>query len=164
MDEKILVTYATRSGSTELVAKKIGQIFTSQGWAVDVLPVKQVMAVSDYYAVVVGSAVRFGQLLPEIMRFLQTHRAALSQKPTAFFALHMMNLGSDHRSRKARMAYMDSARKLITPRSEAFFAGMRYTSQFNLFQRPIGKVDDYRDWDAIAAWAERLKELLLSNQ
>jgi menaquinone-dependent protoporphyrinogen IX oxidase len=42
MDDRILVTYATRSGSTRNVAEAIGKTLEKSGARVDVLPVQEV--------------------------------------------------------------------------------------------------------------------------
>jgi menaquinone-dependent protoporphyrinogen oxidase len=161
MSQKILVTYATKAGSTAEVSKKIAQTLSAQGAAVDLMPVQKVTDLQAYSAVVLGSAVRFGQWLPEAVKFVQTNQAALNSKPVAFFAVHLMNRGDDENSRKMRLAYLDAARKLVAPRAEGFFAGVGDLSKVSFLERLIGKAvkspeGDFRDWPAITAWAEGL--------
>ena len=83
MSNKILVTYATRTGSTIGVVEAIGQTLAESGVEVEVRPMQEVTDLSPYQAVVAGSAIQGKQWLPEAMRFLQTHRATLIQKPFA---------------------------------------------------------------------------------
>jgi menaquinone-dependent protoporphyrinogen oxidase len=161
MSQKILVTYATKAGSTAEVAQKIAQTLSAQGAAVDVMPVQQVTNLQAYSAVVIGSAVRYGQWLQEAVKFVQANQAALNSKPVAFFAVHLMNLGDDENSRKLRLAYLDAARKLVTPKTEGFFAGVGDTSKVSFFERMVAKAvkspeGDLRNWSAINAWAENL--------
>lgn len=165
MSRKILVTYATRAGSTAEVAELIAQILVAHAADVDVIPAKNVQEIAEYQAVVVGSAVRFGQWLPEAVQFVQRHQAALSRVPVAYFTVHLMNLGSDEAARKARLAYLDPARTLVAPRTEAFFAGSGDPKRLSFFEVLIGRVvrspqDDLRDWAAIRAWAESLPAVL----
>ncbi|MBK7316822.1 flavodoxin domain-containing protein [Candidatus Villigracilis affinis] len=70
MNNKILVTYASRFGSTEGVAKSIGKTLAENGAKVDVLPMRDVKDLSPYDAVVAGSAVNGGAWLPEAMQFV----------------------------------------------------------------------------------------------
>src|SRR5512138_2704511 len=56
MSKKILVTYASKCGSTGEVASAIGKTLAQSGAHVDVLPLKKVTDLSDYQAVFVGSA------------------------------------------------------------------------------------------------------------
>ena len=165
MSKKILVTYATRAGSTAEVAEAIGKTLAAKGVTVDVLPIKKVTDLTSYQAVVIGSAVRFGQWLPEAVKFVELNNTVLGQKSTAFFAVHIMNLGEDEASRKARLAYLAPARKLIMPKAEAFFAGSGNPSKLSFLERTIGRMvkspeGDLRDWKAINAWAEGLPSLL----
>ena len=55
MSDKILVTYATRYGSTQEVAEKVAATLRESGLAVDVQPAKQVRTLDGYRAVVVGA-------------------------------------------------------------------------------------------------------------
>lgn len=165
MSNKVLVTYATRAGSTAEVAEAIGKTLAARGMAVDVLPIKKVTDLSGYQSVVIGGAVRFGQWLPEAVKFVEQNSDALSKKSTAFFAVHIMNLGEDETSQKARLAYLDPARKLITPKAEAFFAGSGNLSKLSFLERTIGRMvkspeGDLRDWKVINAWAESLPTVL----
>ena len=61
MENRILVAYATRAGSTIKVAETIGEALTDAGATVDVQNVKNVSDLSLYSAVVLGSAVRAGK-------------------------------------------------------------------------------------------------------
>ncbi len=55
MSNKILVTYASRAGSTQGVAEAIGKSLADGGAAVDVRPMRDVQDLTPYRAVVAGS-------------------------------------------------------------------------------------------------------------
>ena len=100
MTQKILVTYASRTGSTVGVAETIGKTLGKNGAQVDVLPMQEVKDITLYEAVVAGSAIQNQQWLPEAMQFMQTNRATLKQKPFAMFSVCMtlaMRNGEDYR-------------------------------------------------------------------
>jgi menaquinone-dependent protoporphyrinogen oxidase len=84
MNSKILVTYATLSGSTAEVAEAIGETLGQEGAQVDVRPIKDVGDISDYEAAVVGGPMIMGWHR-EAKRFLKKHQGALSQMPVAYF-------------------------------------------------------------------------------
>ena len=65
MNDRILVTYATRAGSTAEVAAACAETLAARGYAVDVKPVKEKTQLTGYSAVVLGSAIRMGDWLPE---------------------------------------------------------------------------------------------------
>ncbi len=161
MNQKVLVAYASRSGSTMEVAQAVAHELTNRGYAVDMRMAKQVSSLDGYAAVVVGSAVRYGQWLPEAVKFVEQNQAALKQMPTAFFAVHLMNMDEDETSRKARLAYLDPVRKLVMPKSEAFFSGVGDPSKVSFLERLIAKAvkspeGDFRDWAKIRDWAQNI--------
>ena len=87
MSNKILVTYASRTGSTAEVAAAIGKTLAENGTEVDVLSMNEVKDLSPYQAVVAGSAIRGSKWLPEAMEFIKTHRTELAQKRFAEFTV-----------------------------------------------------------------------------
>ena len=161
MDSKILIVYASKCGSTGEVAQAIGQSLCDQGASVDVRPVKAMTSVEGYRAVLVGSAIRMGQWLPEAVDFLKKNQARLSQMPTAFFTVHMQNVDDRPESQAARAAYVAPVRQLVTPSAEAFFAGKIELARMSFFDRLLSqamkaKDEDLRDWAKIRAWAQGL--------
>ena len=72
MSNKILVTYASRAGSTAGVAEAIGKTLIEGGAQVDVLPIQEVKDLTPYQSVVAGSAIQNKQWLPEAMQFMHT--------------------------------------------------------------------------------------------
>jgi menaquinone-dependent protoporphyrinogen oxidase len=74
---KILVTYATCTGSTIRVAETIGSTLSQKGALVDVMPMNKVKDLAVYEAVVAGSAIQDNKWLPEAVFFVQEHRAEL---------------------------------------------------------------------------------------
>jgi len=60
MSNKILVAYASRTGSTAEVAKAIGNTLAESGAQVDVLPMQDIKDLAPYQAVVAGCAIRGG--------------------------------------------------------------------------------------------------------
>jgi menaquinone-dependent protoporphyrinogen oxidase len=104
MSNKILVTYASRFGSTTGVAEAIGKTLAEQGVRVEVLPMKEVIDLAAYQAVVAGSAINGGEWLPEALQFVQAHQAELRNKPFAAFLVCMtlsMKNGEQYRSHVA---------------------------------------------------------------
>lgn len=162
MNNRALVTYATRAGSTVDVAAAIGETLSTHGYAVDVKPVKESPPVAGYQVVIIGSAIRMGHWLPEAVNFVETHQETLHQLTTAFFTVHMMNLGDDETSRKNRLAYLDPVREILVPQHEVFFAGKMDLAQLSFLDRLIAKAvkstnADRRDWSAIRNWTNQIR-------
>ncbi len=85
MADKILVAYASLTGSTTEVAEAIGKTLVDSGLQVDVRPMTEVTDLAPYRAVVAGSAIHGGKWLPEAMQFMYTYQAELSRRPFAAF-------------------------------------------------------------------------------
>ncbi len=167
--KKILVAYATRAGSTTETAEAIAESLRVDGNTVDLRPMKSAPAVNTYDALVIGSAVHMGTWLPEAVDFVKRNRVALAQVPTAFFTVHMLNLGDSEESQQARLKYTASVRALVTPKEETFFAGKMDYARLSFSDRIIAmlvgrltgsKEADYRDWALIRTWATSLKQKL----
>jgi menaquinone-dependent protoporphyrinogen oxidase len=161
-NKRILVTYATRAGSTSEVAAVIGETLSRRGFSVDVKPVKDKPAVTSYQVVVMGSAIRMGAWLPEAVDYIRQNHAALNAMPVSLFTMHMLNAGEDETSRAARLGYLDAVRPLLSNAEEVFFTGTFDFSRLSFLDRMISKMvkaveGDSRDWNKINAWANAIQ-------
>ncbi len=161
MSRRMLVTYATRAGSTAEIAAAIARTLSERGFAVDVKPIKARPEVTGYDAIIVGSAIRMSHWLPEAVDFVKANQAALNGVPVALFTVHMLNTGDDETSRANRAAYLDAVRPLINPVAEAYFAGAMNFARLSFLDRLIARMvgaveEDRRDWAAIEAWSEEV--------
>src|SRR5512143_3621112 len=86
--KKILVAYATNSGSTTEVARVIGEELRKTGIQVDVLSVAEISQLSGYDAMVVGAPMILGWHR-QALRFLRKNRGALKHLPLAVFVTCM---------------------------------------------------------------------------
>jgi len=171
MSNKILVTYASRAGSTAEIAKAIGKTLSEGGMQVEVISMNEVKDLSVYRAVVAGSAIRGSKWLPEAMQFIQTHAATLKQKPFAMFTVCItMAMKNAENYRTGVAGWVAPVRAIVKPLDEGFFAGMldfkklpfnwdtlmlRLTVALGIFPR-----GDHRDWNAIRRWAKGLNSTL----
>jgi menaquinone-dependent protoporphyrinogen oxidase len=171
MSDKILVTYASRTGSTAGVAEAIGKTLSENGAQVEVRSMEDVKDLAPYRAVVAGSAIQGGQWLPEAMQFVQAHQASLAQKPFAAFLVCMTLTISNGKYRAQVADWLQPVRVLVKPVSEGFFAGALDISKVPSFSDRlkfrlsvvfgVWSEGDHRDWNAIRAWAESIRPLLL---
>lgn len=157
MNQRILVAYATRAGSTAEIAAAIGESLAARGYAVDVKPVKEKPNPASYTAIVVGSAIRMGSWLPEAVDYIKSNQATLAAMPVSLFTVHVLNTGADDASRAARAAYLKAIRPLLPDAEEVYFEGLMDFGRLSFLDRIIAKmvksVDaDHRDWAAIRAW------------
>jgi menaquinone-dependent protoporphyrinogen oxidase len=170
MNGKILVAYGTRAGSTAEVADAIGKKLAEDGVAVDVRPVKNIKNLSGYRAVVLGSAIRAGKLLPEVKSFVKTHKEELQKLPVAYFVVGMTLREDTPEKRKIVNAYLDPLRVEVTPVDAGLFAGKMDYSKLGFFEKFIIKniiktpEGDLRNWQEINNWAQRLLSKLVGSK
>lgn len=161
MNNRILVTYATRAGSTVGIVDAIAVMLRRRGFLVTIKPIKENPGVIAYQAVIIGSAIRQGSWLPEAIHFVKANQAALRRVRVALFTVHMLNRGDDEQSRLNREAYLDALRPLVLPVANVFFPGRIDLSGLSFIDRLMVRavkspVGDFRDWDKVRGWAQKL--------
>jgi menaquinone-dependent protoporphyrinogen oxidase len=168
--KKVLVTYASKYGSTGGVADAIGKELCNRGAAVDVCMLKNVGDLNSYRGVVVGSAIYRGKWLPEAVDFVERNRGVLRQVPVAYFLVCMNMREPTEENRRKVLAYLDPVLKAVPqvqPVKVGTFAGALDYSNLSLPIKAIMNLKgasegDFRDWTAIRTWAEGLCSPLLA--
>jgi len=167
MGTQILVTYATKYGATAEIAEKIGQVLRELGLRADVLPADRVTDLSAYKAVVLGSAVYMGRWRKDALKFLKANEKTLAERPVWLFSTGPTGEGDPvellkgWRLPKALQPIADR----IQTRDIAVFHGALNTEKMNRIERWMIKnikasLGDFRDWDAITAWATAIAAAL----
>lgn len=156
MATTMLVTYATKYGSTREVAEAFAASLNQQGVPVEIRPTGEVRTLDGYRAVVLGAALYMGRWHKDAHRFLKRHRAALAHLPVAIFALGP--LSADEKEWQGSRAQLDRAlaqAPWLTPVAVELFGGVIDPAKlhFPFNHIPAG---DARDWTAIHAWASKL--------
>ena len=169
MPDRILVAYATRTGTTAGVAEVIGETLAASGLAVDVWPMHDVTDLSPYRAVVAGSAINGAQWLPDALAWVRDHQPELSRRPFAAFLVCMTLAMPGDPHHEAVRQWLQPVRELVPIVREGIFAGAldigklpswRAKVNFSVSVRlGVWSEGDHRDWDAIRAWAEELRDL-----
>jgi menaquinone-dependent protoporphyrinogen oxidase len=169
--KRILVAYASAAGSTGAIAETVGRALAGAAVAVDVRRVQSVSALDGYAAVVLGSAVHGGRWLPEAVEFLRANRSNLGRVPVAFFLAGLMVNRQSPSDRQLVDQFLAAERALVKPVAEGRFLGAFFARDYpafvglgmRLFSAYCGLGfggGDFRDPDAIRAWAEGIRPLL----
>ncbi len=166
MDQTILVSYVSGSGSTREVANFIGQELAGADTSVEIRPASEVRDLAAYSAVVLGSSVRFGRWLPDAIDFLDGFADALVDLPVAFFMTCLTIVEGEDQARETALAYWDPILQRVPnvePVGLGLFAGSLAPAlgQLPEYQGPYG---DYRDWDAIRSWVHEIGPALRSGK
>ena len=167
MSKKILVTYASRLGSTAGVAGAIGKTLIDCGEQVDIIPMADVKDIDSYQAVVVGSAIRGGAWLPEALQFVRANRKELAKKQFATFLVCMtLAMPGGEKYREHVSTWLEPVRALARPVSEGLFAGSLDIRQVESFADRlkfrlsvlfgVWAEGDHRDWEAIRTWTRNI--------
>ena len=86
---RVLITYASRFGSTSEISQEIGDILRNEDFKVDLIDLKgnsgNIPNLSDYEGVLVSSGVRMGRWTKEGLKFLRNNRSELNQKHLGVF-------------------------------------------------------------------------------
>lgn len=165
METKVLVAYATKHGATAEIAKRIGTVLnespdTGAGLHADVLPADQVEDLSPYAAVVLGSAVYMGRWRKPAADLLRKREAELAQKEVWLFSSGPTNTGDVEELMEGWYfpKNLQETADRIGPNDIAVFHGEMDPDKLNFWEKWIIKnvkapTGDFRDWDAISAWA-----------
>ncbi len=160
--KRVLVTYASKYGSTGGVADAIGKELCAKGLAADVALTRSAKDPALYQGVVVGSAIYRGKWMPEATDFVKKHRDVLRRLPVAYFLVCITLSDATEKNRAEALSYMEpiiAAVPEIAPVGIGTFAGALDYSKLPWVSRQILKAKgapagDFRDWNAIRAWAQ----------
>ena len=171
MEEKGLVTYASKYGATAGIAEKIGETLRQAGLPTDVLPVKQVRNLAAYKAVVLGSAVYIGQWRKEAVKFLKGHKNLLKQRPVWMFSSGPTGEGDAVEILRGWRfpSKLQPLVESIQPHDIVVFHGNVDEEKINSIEKSIlnnvkALIGDYRDWNAITTWATSIANTLKESE
>ena len=167
MEDRVLVAYTSKNGATAGIAEKIGEVLRQEGLQADVMSVDQVSDLARYGAVVLGSAVYAGQWRKEAATFLKENEKDLAARPVWLFSSGPTGEGDPVELMKG-WEFPEGLQPLadsIQARDIAFFHGVLDMEKLNLAEKLIVKAlrapaGDFRDWEAISAWAAEIAAAL----
>jgi menaquinone-dependent protoporphyrinogen oxidase len=164
----VLVAYATDHGSTRGVACRIADRLQQRGIDAEACTVADLLMVSRYEAVILGSAIHGGKWLPAARQFADRNAAQLRERPVWLFSVS--TLGDEEsmfpprvakrlRAMRKETPEVAEMRLLLDPREHRNFAGAIARSHWRatgraFFRATGGRYGDHRNWAAIEAWAD----------
>ncbi len=165
MSARILIAYASRKGSTAEIAQAIGKELQSEGMSVDVLEMKAVSSLEGYDAVVIGAPVYTGKVTGDMVAFVARYKVKLSGLPVAAFTVGIAPVYPKIGDVKMFIEQLVTALHPIRPVAVMMFAGTLDAAKLSFVERSLTSLlkvptGDFRDWNAIAAWARGLPAAL----
>ena len=157
---RILVTAGSKHGATAEIGRRIGTVLADSGLEVTVLAPAEVEAIADYDGFVIGSAVYAGHWTKDTLRMVDRFGMSIGSRPVWLFSS-----GPIGEPPKPEEEPVDVAEITIETmaRDHRVFAGCLDKSKLSFGERAIvtalrAPYGDYRDWDAIDAWAKWIAE------
>ena len=159
---KVLVTAASRHGTTAEIAQIIAGVMRTSGITVDVMAPEEVASVHPYDAVILGSAVYAGHWLEPAKEFVVRHHQELADLPVFLFSSGPLGDPPKPAREPEEARAIESSTGAMDQR---VFAGRLTQSQLSLPERLIVKAvrapyGDFRPWDDIMDWAIEIARYL----
>jgi len=159
----ILVAYASKHGSTEGIAKAIADRLVERGKEVELRRVDGATDLAPPEAVVLGSAVYVGSWMTEALEFAMAYRDTLATIPVWLFSSGP--LGTQVEDEDEQPKQLQALRDAFAPRDHRMFYGALDPDELGFGERLMVKaikapIGDFRDWDAIGAYADEMADAL----
>jgi len=158
---RVLVAYASKHGSTGEIAEVIAVILRAGGLAADVVPAARVRSLDGYGAVILGSGLYSATWLRDANRFVRTHRAGLSGLPVWLYSSGPLDRSADFDD-IPMTAHVSEAVGDLPIRGHRTFGGRLREDAPEVAAGILAthRTGDYRDWDAVRAWAGEIASSL----
>ncbi len=155
----ILVAYASKHGATQGIAERISERLRQTGKEAEARSVDTVKDPGSYEAFVIGSAIYYGSWMKEATDWVHKYQSVLANRPLWLFSSGP--LGTEVKDAEQQPKEIADFQKLIKPRDHQVFFGSLDHNKLSFTERMVLKAvraheGDYRDWEAIDAWAESI--------
>jgi len=171
---KVLVAYASKYGATEGIARRIAEGLRGRELEVEVAKCKDVTEASGYDAYIIGSAVYEFNWRKDARKFVERNADELSGHPVWIFSSGP--LGTEKVDKEGNDVLKGAEPKqftqyaeLLHPRGTQVFRGaydhekIRGADRIVAWMPAIREIlpqGDFREWDAIDAWAGAIADAL----
>jgi menaquinone-dependent protoporphyrinogen oxidase len=179
---KVQVVYASRHGATAGIAERIAEVFRGEGIGVQLDDAADRPELRDVDGYVIGSGIYLGSWLKDGVRFLEGHLSALASRPVWLFSSGPLPgsskntdetdplstaLGPEDGPGSGGHRKIAALSAVVHPREHRVFPGAynpadppKSMPERVLRLLPASKSilpsGDWRDWDAIEAWARTI--------
>jgi menaquinone-dependent protoporphyrinogen oxidase len=156
---RVLVTAASRHGGTLEVADVIAHALTEAGLETALVPPDEVVSLRSYDALVLGSAVYYGQWLPTALDLVRRNRAAIKKLPVWLFSVGP--LGAPEPQPVGEPAVVAELAERTNALGHRVFAGALDRSRLGIVEKVVASAvrapeGDFRDWVEIRHWAQEI--------
>lgn len=159
---KVLVTVASRHGSTSMIGDAIREELVATGVTAHLVEPELVTDISQYDAVVLGSAVYAGRWLKPARAFARRFESELTRKAVWLFSSGPV--GEPPKPTQPPAEALDLTQRLGA-RDHQVFEGRIEPDVLGFGERTVVRIGgtetgDFRPWVAITIWARRISTAL----
>ncbi len=152
----LLIAYASKHGSTQGIAERIAQKLQQMGKTAEVRSLDTVANPENYEALVIGSGIYYGSWLKVATEWVHQNKAILAARPVWLFSSGP--LGTEVKDAEPQPKELVEFWETIKPRDQRIFFGALDHNRLSFAERMMVKAvrapeGDFRDWEAIEAWA-----------
>jgi len=170
---KTLALYSSVDGQTLKIINSIKEVVTGD---VDIINIDEQPHLDflNYNKVLIGASIRYGNFRPNLMAFVNQHKAQLDSLPNAFFVV-CLTARKPEKAIPENNAYMKKFEENATwvPHKKAVFAGALLYSRYNWWQTLLiqlimkmtgGSTDksqdlELTDWQKVESFAQEFNTL-----
>jgi menaquinone-dependent protoporphyrinogen oxidase len=163
---RILTTVASKHGATGEIGELIAGVLRDAGHEVESHAPETVASLEGWDAVVLGSAVYAGRWQQPARAFVDRHAPELAARPVYVFTSGPIG---DPPSPSGEPAETIEIAERLGARAHRSFAGRLDRSRLGILERTVVRAlkapeGDFRDLDAIRAWADEIAAELRSSE
>jgi menaquinone-dependent protoporphyrinogen oxidase len=164
MTAKILVTYATKHGSTQEIAEVISETMRNNGLNVDIRMIKDVKSLEDFSFVILGAPLYMFRWHKDAHRFLSKHQRAIKNGlPVAVFAGGPFGKNEENiwQATENQLEKELTKHPWFKPQAIQIVGGkfnpeeLRFPYNLIPAMRQLD-ASDLRDWEAIRSWTRSI--------
>ncbi|GIU44894.1 menaquinone-dependent protoporphyrinogen IX dehydrogenase [Shewanella algidipiscicola] len=172
---RTLIIYSTVDGQTKAICDQIQEICQAETQMVTMVSLEEAQAVNLSYfdKVLIGASIRYGKHRPELLQYVNRHRAVLNSKKNAFFTVNVVARKPEKNTPETN-PYMKKFLQLSLwqPQQLGVFAGKIDYPKYRFFDKFMirfimwitkGPTDtsgtfEFTNWDKVKAFGKAFSE------
>jgi menaquinone-dependent protoporphyrinogen oxidase len=159
---RVLVGYGTKMGGTVAIAEKIGEVLTGRGHEVTVTEASKARPADGFDAIVIGSGLYAGMWRGPAKRLVRSLGKKAPETPLWLF--HSGPIGEEEAGKPQKFpGWLRDLEPTLNVRDKATFGGLLTEDSPGWIAsslRKKGLAGDFRDMEAVAAWATSIADAL----
>ena len=159
----ILIAAASKHGSTDEIAQVIADELDTLGMNAQLRDFDDIGDIAEFDAVLLGSAVYYGNWMKEAKKFAERNSEELKKKAVWLFSSGPVS--DKEPQEKDQPRHIEEIVEMTGARGHTIFVGKLDLDDINFLEKMIIKgvkapYGDFRNWHAIREWADEIAKAL----